>query len=100
MANPEENLDLFKQTFMIKPVKWEKLKKKLFFNPKWQHTAKLCFFFFFKLFRGNSQRTYLFGPKIDYLRKEPRYTQKFVCLYNFEMGKILRKIWICLNKHL
>ena len=34
------------------------------------HTAKLCFSVVLMLFRGNSQRTSLFNPKSDYLRKE------------------------------
>ena len=33
-ANPEENLDLFKQLFLIKPVKGHKYEQKLFFYTK------------------------------------------------------------------
>ena len=33
-VNPEENLDLFKQLFLIKPVKGDTIKKK-FFSSKW-----------------------------------------------------------------
>ena len=33
-ANPEENLDLFKQLYLIKPVKWDKYIKKKFFSRK------------------------------------------------------------------
>ena len=42
------------------------------------HTAKLCFTVVLKHFRGNSQRTSLFRPKSDSLRKENRNTHK-VC---------------------
>ncbi len=68
------------------------------FSPQSEpHTAKLCFSVVLKYFRGNSQRTSLFSPKFDYLRKEHRNTQKFVFLNIFEKGQIVRKIWICLN---
>ena len=33
-VNPEENLDLFKQLFLIKPVKGDTIKKKIF-SSKW-----------------------------------------------------------------
>ncbi len=67
--NPEEKLDLFKQLFLIKPVKWEKCKN-LFFSPKLQHTAKLCFSVVLWHFRGNLQRTSFFSQKSGYFRKE------------------------------
>ena len=51
---------------------------KLFSRQNGPHTAKLKFSGVFKYFRGNSQRTSLISPKIDYLRKEHRNTQK-VC---------------------
>ena len=50
-----------------------------------------------KHFRGNSERTSLFSPKSDFLRKENRKTHKFVFLNMFENRQTLRKIWICLN---
>ena len=42
------------------------------------YTAKLCFSVVLMHFWGNSQRTSLFSPKSDSLRKEHRNTQK-VC---------------------
>ena len=59
------------------------------------HTAKQCFSVVLKHFRGNSQRTSLFSPKSDYLRKNTELLRKFVLLNIFEKGQILRKIWIC-----
>ena len=59
------------------------------------HTAKLCFSVVLKHFRGNSQRTSLFSPKSDYLRKNTELLWKFVFLNMFEKGQILKKIWIC-----
>ena len=45
--------------------------KKICFSPHTvPHTAKLCFSVVLIFFRGNSQRTSLFSPKSDYLRKE------------------------------
>ena len=46
------------------------IKKICFFPHTVPHTAKLCFSVVLMLFRGNSQRTSLFNPKSDYLRKE------------------------------
>ena len=50
-----------------------------------------------KHFRGNSEKTSLFSPKSDFLRKENRKTHKFVFLKIFENRQTLRKIWTCLN---
>ena len=84
-AHPEEILDLFKHLFLIKPLKGTDINKNFFYVV-------------LKHFRGNSQRTSLFSPKSDSLRKEHRNTKK-VCFFNkFERGQILRKIWICLNQ--
>ena len=43
------------------------------------HTAKLCFSVVLKHLGVNSQRTYLFSQKSDFLRKEDRNAQK-VCI--------------------
>ena len=63
-------IDLFKQLFLIKPVKGDNIKKICFYPHTEPHTAKLCFSVVLNLFRRNSQRTSLFSPKSDYLRKE------------------------------
>ena len=42
VANPEENLDLFKQLFLIKPVKGDNINKNCFSHQSEPHTAKLC----------------------------------------------------------
>ena len=69
------------------------------FSPQSEtHTDKLCFSVVLKHFGGNLQRTSHFNPKSDYLRKGHRNTQKVHFFNKFEKGKILRKIWICLNK--
>ena len=54
------------------------IKKNCFSPQNEPHTAKLCFSVVLKHFRDNSLETSLFSPKIDYLRKEHRNTQK-VC---------------------
>ena len=38
----------------------------------------------FEAFLGKFTENFYFSQKIDYLRKEHRYTQKFVFLINFE----------------
>ena len=40
-ANPEENLDLFKELLLIKPVKWDKYEQKLFSPQNEPYTAEL-----------------------------------------------------------
>ena len=45
-VNPEENLDLFKQLFLIKPVKGENINKTGFSTQSEQHTAKYVFLLF------------------------------------------------------
>ena len=77
-VNTEENLDLFKPLFLIKPLKGDKYYQKMFSPQSEAHTDKLCFSVVLKHFWGNSQRTSLFSPKSDSLRKEHRNTQK-VC---------------------
>ena len=75
-VNPEKNLDLFKQLFLIKQVKGEQILTKTCFSPQSEpHTAKLCFSVVLKHFRGNWQRTSLFSQIIDFLRKEHWNTQ-------------------------
>ncbi len=92
-----ENLDLFKQLFLIKPVKGDKYLKKKFSPQTEQHTAKVCFSFLLKHFWENSQRTSLFSQKVIIWEKSTEILRKFVFLNKFEKGKIQRKIWICLN---
>ncbi len=74
------------------------INKNCFSHQSEPHTDKLCFSVVLKHFRGNSERTSLFSPKKDYLRKELRNIQNFFFLNKFEKGQIMRKIWICLNK--
>ncbi len=54
----------------------EILTKTCFSPQRAPHTAKLCFSVVLKLLGGNSQRTSLFSPRSDYLRKENRNSQK------------------------
>ena len=52
--NPEENLDLFKQIFLIKPVKGDNINKNCFSPQSEPHSAKLCLSVVLKHFWGNS----------------------------------------------
>ena len=74
----EENLDLFKQLILIKPVKEDNINKICFFPQNEPHTVKLCFPVVLKYFLGNSLKTSLLSQKSDYLRKKLRNTWK-VC---------------------
>ena len=93
MGYPVENLDLFKQLFLIKPSKIRKILTKICFSPKSEpHTAKLGFSVVLKHFLGKFIENYSFFVKkvtISEISSEK--------LRKFEKGHILRKIWICLN---
>ena len=69
----------------------EIFKKKIFPYLSEPHTDKLCISVSLKHFWGNSQRTSLFSPKSDYLRKEHRKYSKSCFFNKFEKGQILRK---------
>ncbi len=60
-------------------------------------TDKLCFSVVLKHFRGNSQRSSLFSPKMTISKTSTEIHSKFVFLKKFEKGKILRKMWISFN---
>ena len=97
-VNLEENLDLFKQLFLLKPVKWGKYYQKRFFSPQSEpNIAKLCFSVVLKYSGGNSQSCSLFRKKKTISERRTEILRKFVFLNMFEKGKIMRKIWICLN---
>ena len=76
----------------------------------WEILPKTCFspqieplelYYAFLLFRsivGEIHRESLFLlKKVTISEKSTEILRKFVSLYKFEMGKILRKILICLN---
>ncbi len=97
MAYPDENLDLFKQLFLIKPVKGANINKNCIFPQNEPHTAKLCFAVVLKHFWANSLQTSLFSLKMTISERITEIFRKFVFLNKFEKRHILRKIWICLN---
>ena len=77
-ANSEENMDLFKQLFLIKPVKGDKYLQKPVFLLKVSHIQlNYAFLLFWSIF-VEIQRTSLFYQKSGYLRKVNWNTQK-VC---------------------
>ena len=71
-----EKIDLFKQIFLIKPVKGDIYLKKCFSPQIKPHTATLCLSVVLKHFGGNSLRTFLFRHKSEYLGNEDWNTQK------------------------
>ena len=99
-ANPEENLDLFKQLFLIKPVKWLNINKNFFF-PKVSHphTDKLDFVWFRSIFLEIHRELLFLDIKVTISETSTEILRKFVFLYLIWNGQILRKIWICLNKY-
>ena len=96
-VNPEENLDLFKQLFLIKPVKGDNIKKNKFLL-KASHLELNYTFLLFWCILGEIQREALFLVKKGAISERRTETlRKFVFLNMFVKGQILRKIWICLN---
>ena len=63
------------------------INKKCFSPQSKPHTAKQFFLLFWSFFAGNSQRTSLFRPKSDYLRKENWNTHSLFFLTCLKMGK-------------
>ena len=72
----------------------EILTKTVFLHKMSHIQLNYAFRLFWSNFRGNSQRTFLFSPISE---KSTEKLRKCVFLNMFEMGQILRKIWICLN---
>ena len=96
-VNPEENLDLFKQLLLIKPVKGDNIKKNIFLL-KVSHLELNYAFLLFWSILGEIQSEVLFLVKKGAISERSTETlRKFVFLNMFEKGQILRKIWICLN---
>ena len=74
--------------------------KNLFFSVKWA-TYKLnyAFLLFWSIF-GEIHRELLFLVKKVTISEMRTNTQKFVFLNIFQMGKVLRKIWICFKQNI
>ena len=53
-GKPEENMGLFKELLLIKPVKGDNMKKNCFSPQSEPHTAKLCLSVVLKHFWRNS----------------------------------------------
>ena len=63
-GKPEENLDLFKQMFLIKPVKGHKYEQFFFSTQSEPHTAKPCHSVALKHFWGNSTELFFLDIKM------------------------------------
>ena len=91
------NLDLFKQLFLIKPVKGNNINKNCF-SPKTEPTTtKLCFSVVLNHFGGSHRELLILVKKVAISERSTEKLRNFFFLNMFEKGQILRKIWICLN---
>ena len=81
-SNSEKYLDLFKQLFLIKPVKGDKYYQKKFFSTNWATYCLTMPFCCFERFWEKFMDNFLFKHKIDYLRNEHRNTQKVCFSYH------------------
>ena len=80
-AHPEKNLDLFKQLFLIKPLKWDKYKKKLVFLLKVNNIQLKYAFQLFWSILGEIHRELLFlVQKVTISEKSTEILRKFVFL--------------------
>ena len=70
---------------------------KIVFLPKVSHRAKLWFSVFWSIFGLIHWKLLFLDKNVTILERSPEILRKFVFLNKFENGKILRKIWICLN---
>ena len=98
VANTGENLELFKQLFLIKPVKGVKLKKQTVFLQKVSHILlNYVFLLFWSIFGEIHRELFFLDIKVIIVEMSTKILKKFVFPTMFEKRQIVRKIWICLN---
>ena len=98
-VNTEENLDLFKQLFLIKPIKGDKKKKKKFLLKVSHILLNYAFLLFLSTFEEIHRELFFLVIKVTIVETSIEKLRKFVFLTMFEKRQILRKIWICLSKY-
>ena len=91
------NLDLFKQLFLIKPVKGNNINKNCFSPKSEPPTTKLCFSVVLNHFGGSHRELLILVKKVAISERSTEKLRNFFFLNMFEKGQILRKIWISLN---
>ena len=79
-------IGLFKQLFLIKPVKWININKNCFSPKRETHSSKLCLSVVLKHFLGNSWRTFVFRHKSYYVTNGHWNTQKVCFSYQILKG--------------
>ena len=89
--NSEENLDLFKQLFMIKQVKEDKYYKTCFLQKVRHIKQNYAFLLFWSIF-GEFMENFFFNIKVTIAETSTEKLSHNVFLTMFE-----RFIWICLN---
>ena len=98
-GNPEANLDLFKQLFLIKPVKGDKYYKKTIFLPKLSHIQlNYAFLLFWSIFGEIQREILVLVKKVTISETSTEILWKLVFLTMFEKWQIQWKIWVSLNK--
>ena len=97
-ANPEENLDLFKQLFLIKPLKGGQILTKTVFLLKVSHIQlNYAFLLFWSILGEIHRELHFLVQKVTISEKSTEILRKFVFLNKFEKGKSRGKFRICLN---
>ena len=90
--NPAENLDLFKQMFLIKPVYGNKSQQKLFFLHKVRHILlNYVFLLFWSIFVEIHRELFFLDIKVAISETSTEKLRKFVFLTIFERGKSWEK---------
>ena len=90
--NCEENLDLFKLLFLIKPVKGDKFQQKMFFSTKWATYSKLCHSVVLSIFVEIHRELFFLDIKVAISETSTEKLRKFVFLTIFERGKSWGKV--------
>ena len=91
-------MDLFKQLFLIKSLKWDNINKKMFFSTKWGIYCKIMpFCCFWSIFGEIHRELFFLDTNVTRSKTITEILRKFVFLTMFEKEQILKKILICLK---
>ena len=90
-------MDLFKQLFLIKPVKGDRFNKNSFSPQNEPHKTKLCFPVVLKYFRGNSLKNSLFNQKSDSQKEAQKYSESLLFSTSLKSGKSRSKFGYVVN---
>ena len=89
-ANPDENLDMFKQLLLFLRVKGLNINKNSFTPQSELHTTNLCFLLFCSIYGEIHRELSFLDIKVTISERNNDIPRKFVLLNMFEKDQILR----------